>query len=175
MRLIFFFLLPLTILAMLGCAALEDFDVPPSDPEAPTTQVALARVTAVQADFYRFGPQQGTGPDQQLPRGTELRLVKQGSSYTQVETPVGTVGFVFNGDIQVVDHGELASQAEPRAAATGRSPGASAPAARVTGPQVNAPDSPLPDSASNEDLGISAPLPPARPSDEATRLPQFRY
>ena len=58
-------------------------------------------VTSPQANFYRYGPQQGNGPDEQLPKDTLLTLIRPSFGYCKVKL-VGTEkeGYVASEDIQ---------------------------------------------------------------------------
>ena len=42
-------------------------------------------VTADNAAFFRFGPQQGNGPDRTLPRNTLVRLIRPSWGYSKVQ------------------------------------------------------------------------------------------
>ncbi|HSH39428.1 MAG TPA: hypothetical protein VK993_11645, partial [Chthoniobacterales bacterium] len=73
-------LLAIGLAAFPGCSASRNV----------LTQVTSAeggRMYAVgveQAAFFRFGPQQGNGPDEQLPRDTLVRLIRNSFGYSKV-------------------------------------------------------------------------------------------
>lgn len=80
----------------------------------------LYAVTAESTAFYRYGPQQGSGPDMSLPRDTLVNLIRPSLGYSKVKLLAdGQEGFVASEDIQA---------APPHLAATMNAP-APAPAA----------------------------------------------
>ena len=63
-----------------------------------------------QAAFYRYGPQQGNGPDQQLPRDTLVRLVRNSFGYSKVViAETGQQGFVASEDLTVASAALIAA------------------------------------------------------------------
>jgi hypothetical protein len=58
-------------------------------------------VSADQTSFYRFGPQQGNGPDESLPKDTLMTLIRPSFGYCKVQV-VGTSkeGYVASEDIK---------------------------------------------------------------------------
>ena len=58
-------------------------------------------VTTAKASFYRYGPQQGNGPDETLPRDTLMTLIRPSFGYCKVQL-VGTSkqGYVASEDIK---------------------------------------------------------------------------
>jgi hypothetical protein len=72
-------------------------------------------VTTEKAPFYKFGPQQGNGPDMQLPRNTLMTLIRPSFGYCKVHLTNGEEGYVANEDIKVAP-AELvaAANAPPR-------------------------------------------------------------
>jgi len=77
-------------------------------------------VSAEKAPFYKFGPQQGNGPDMQLPHNTLMTLIRPSFGYCKVHLNSGEEGYVASEDIKV-------ASAELVAAANAPPPG-SAPA-----------------------------------------------
>jgi hypothetical protein len=60
---------------------------------------AMFAVTAEKTPFYRYGPQQGQGPDRQLTRDTVVTLIRHSFAYSKVRLPDGQQGFVANDDL----------------------------------------------------------------------------
>jgi hypothetical protein len=58
-------------------------------------------VTATSAPFYKYGPQQGNGPDMQLPRDTLVTLIRPSFGYSKVHLANGQEGYVASEDIKV--------------------------------------------------------------------------
>jgi len=57
-------------------------------------------VSAGKALFYRYGPQQGNGPDGKLPQGTLMTLIRPAFGYSKVQLLTGLQGYVATQDIQ---------------------------------------------------------------------------
>jgi hypothetical protein len=57
-------------------------------------------VTASQTPFYRYGPQQGNGPDLQLPHDSIMKVIRPSFGYVKVELQDGENGYVANEDIR---------------------------------------------------------------------------
>ena len=57
-------------------------------------------VTANQTPFYRYGPQQGNGPDMQLPRDSIMKVIRPSFGYVKVQLQDGESGYVANEDIR---------------------------------------------------------------------------
>src|SRR5207248_9203599 len=56
-------------------------------------------VSAKQAAFYRYGPQQGNGPDQKLAHDTLVTLIQPTFGYCKVQLMSGEQGYVATEDI----------------------------------------------------------------------------
>src|SRR5438477_4694573 len=56
-------------------------------------------VSAARAAFYRYGPQQGNGPDQKLPHDTLVTLIQPTFGYCKVQLMSGEQGYVASEDI----------------------------------------------------------------------------
>ncbi len=57
-------------------------------------------VTADKTSFFRYGPQQGNGPDQELPRDTLMTLIRPSFGYSKVQLVKGDQqGYVASEDI----------------------------------------------------------------------------
>jgi hypothetical protein len=63
------------------------------------SRTALFAVTAEKTPFYRFGPQQGQGPDRELPRDTLVTLIRRSFGYAKVRLQDGEQGFVAADDL----------------------------------------------------------------------------
>jgi hypothetical protein len=72
-----------------------------SDPNhaAATTKGKVFAVTAESADFYHYGPQQGSGPDKKLEKGTLLTLIRPSFGYCKVKLSGGEQGFVATEEV----------------------------------------------------------------------------
>jgi hypothetical protein len=66
-------------------------------------------VTAQSTDFFRYGPQQGNGPDQKLPRDTLMTLIHPSFGYAKVKLATGEQGYVASEDIRVAPAALIAS------------------------------------------------------------------
>lgn len=60
----------------------------------------MMAVVADSTSFYRFGPQQGNGPDQTLPRDTLMTLIRPSFGYSKVHLVSGGEGYVSSEDIK---------------------------------------------------------------------------
>jgi hypothetical protein len=62
------------------------------------------------APFYKFGPQQGNGPDQELPRDTLVRLVRNSFGYSKVVlADSGQQGYVASENLTVASAALIAA------------------------------------------------------------------
>lgn len=70
----------------------------------PVTKANSGKVFAVSADktsFFRYGPQQGNGPDQELPKDTLVTLIRPSFGYSKVQLVNGSLeGYVASEDIR---------------------------------------------------------------------------
>lgn len=76
-------------------------------------------VTAESADFYHYGPQQASGPDKKLEKGTLITLIRPSFGYCKVRLQSGEQGFIANEDVAVASDALIAAAtapARPRAA-----------------------------------------------------------
>jgi hypothetical protein len=60
---------------------------------------AVFVVTAEKTAFYRYGPQQGQGPDRELEKNTPVTLIRHAFGYSKVRLADGHQGFVANDDL----------------------------------------------------------------------------
>ena len=111
-------------------------------------------VTAPETPFYRYGPQQGNGPDSQLPKDSIMKIIRPSFGFVKVKLQDGESGYVASEDIGV------------------------APKALVQ--EKLAPPPPPPSLASGEEefnLNSDDPrlVAPPEPLPEASPTPRFRY
>src|SRR5437868_10471386 len=57
-------------------------------------------VSVKQAEFYLYGPQQASGPDQRLPQDTLVMLIRPSFGYSKVKLMNGQQGYVASQDIR---------------------------------------------------------------------------
>jgi hypothetical protein len=70
-----------------------------SKSSAPAKHGAFFAVTAEKTPFYRYGPQQGGGPDRELTKDTVVTMIRHAFAYSKVRLPDGEQGFVANDDL----------------------------------------------------------------------------
>ena len=90
------------------------------------TSVSSGKVFAVTAEktsFFRYGPQQGNGPDESLPKNTLMTLIRPSFGYCKVQLmPSAKEGYVASEDIQPAPPTLLAAlnSPAPQASSSGR-------------------------------------------------------
>jgi hypothetical protein len=119
-----------------------------------TTEVWYS-VAANQTPFYRYGPQQGNGPDSQLPRDSIMKVIRPSFGYVKVQLQDGESGYVASEDIRPAPATLVAERLAP--------PPAPLPAFAGPGEQFQ---------LDSEDPRLIA---PPEPLPEPTPLPDFRY
>jgi hypothetical protein len=73
--------------------------------------------------FYRYGPQQGNGPDMKLQKDTLMTLIHPSFGYCKVKLMTGEQGYVASEDIRVAPAALVtAATAPPRPARSYRTP-----------------------------------------------------
>lgn len=83
-----------TLLLLAGCGAGTN-----PTPSAAANGKYYA-VTAETTSFFRYGPQQGNGPDMELPKDTLMTLIRPSFGYSKVKLfKAGEQGFVASEDI----------------------------------------------------------------------------
>jgi hypothetical protein len=82
------------VLSFSGCAR---FFAKRSTPAVNRSQFAVKTETT---PFYRYGPQQGNGPDRELPRDTVVTVIRQSMGYSKVRLDDGVQGFVSSEDLK---------------------------------------------------------------------------
>jgi hypothetical protein len=130
--------------------------------------------------FYRFGPQQGGGPDATLRAGTRFKLLRREMGFSYVQLDDSRTGYVANENMAVAPPRppEAKRQEESSAATGSRKRGARGAESPVySGPAVN--DTPLPDpNTPPPDLNIEPEIVPDTipvPSSTPAGTPKFRY
>jgi hypothetical protein len=111
-------------------------------------------VTTPQTPFYHYGPQQGNGPDSQLPKDSIMKVIRPSFGYVKVQLQDGENGYVASEDIR--------------------------PASKSLVEEKLAPPPPPPTIASHDeqfDLNSDDPrlIAPPEPLPEASPTPAFRY
>ncbi len=70
----------------------------------------LYAVGVEKAPFYRYGPQQASGPDEQLPKDTLVKLIRHSFGYSKViVAETGQLGFVASEDLTVASAAMIAA------------------------------------------------------------------
>lgn len=57
-------------------------------------------VASPETPFYRYGPQQGNGPDMQLPHDAIMKVIRPSFGYVKVQLQDGENGYVASEDIR---------------------------------------------------------------------------
>ncbi|MEP6685921.1 MAG: hypothetical protein ABJB22_04015 [Verrucomicrobiota bacterium] len=96
----------LLVHVLAGCASGES--------SAKTAKVGkYYAVTSEKAAFYKYGPQQGSGADLELPKDTLLTLIRSSFGYCKVTLTSGEQGFVAREDINVAPPNLVAAVTNP--------------------------------------------------------------
>jgi hypothetical protein len=104
-----FIALPLLALATLlaGCSTVQKI----SDLSGTTGDWYC--VTTSQTPFFRYGPQQGNGPDEQLPHDSIMKVIRPSFGYVKVRLQSGTDGYVASEDIRPAPAALVAEKTAP--------------------------------------------------------------
>jgi hypothetical protein len=71
-------------------------------------------VATEKTSFYRYGPQQGNGPDSELPKDTLVKLIRNSFGYSKVQVAAtGQQGFVASEDIMRASPTLIAALSKP--------------------------------------------------------------
>ncbi|MBA3832342.1 MAG: hypothetical protein H0X34_10720 [Chthoniobacterales bacterium] len=70
-------------------------------------------VAANQTAFYHYGPQQGHGPDQQLPKDALMKVIRPSFGYVKVQLQNGENGYVASEDIRTASAALVAEKLAP--------------------------------------------------------------
>ncbi len=75
-------------------------------------------VATESAAFYRYGPQQGNGPDKQLNKGTLMHLIRPSFGYCKVKLKDGEEGYIAGEDIGIASSALIAAANTPPRSST---------------------------------------------------------
>lgn len=95
----------LTALLFAGCSS--------SGRSRAATGTKFYAVTADSTPFYRYGPQQASGPDKTLPKDSLITLIRTSFGYSKVKLITGEQGFVASEHIQVASPALIAAANTP--------------------------------------------------------------
>jgi len=70
-------------------------------------------VTAGETPFYRYGPQQASGPDMKLPHDSIMKVIRPSFGYVKVQLQDGESGYVAGEDIQPAGAALVAEKLAP--------------------------------------------------------------
>ncbi len=112
-------------------------------------------VASGKTPFYHYGPQQGSGPDMQLPHDAIMKVIRPSFGYVKVQLQDGESGYVASEDIRPAGAALVAEKLAP--------PPTPSPAYASQGEQFQ---------LDSDDPRLIA---PPEPLPEATPAPPFRY
>ena len=141
------------------------------DPDALAKPEARYKVTADQAPFFRFSPQQAAGADQQLKKDTRVTLVSRVAGFSKIQLlPAGQFGYVDSSDIIHLSPKEISDEDALYAAQH-------APPAALNTPMTDANIGNGGNYNPPPEAGRAQPLPVADPAGSPTPPPAsiFRY
>lgn len=78
-------------------------------------------VSAREAKFFHYGPQQATGPDEKLAQGTLVTLIRPEFGYRKVQLSNGLQGYVASQDIHVAPPEVVQAATNPNPTVSGTS------------------------------------------------------
>jgi hypothetical protein len=78
-------------------------------------------VSAREAKFFRYGPQQATGPDEKLAQGTLVTLIRPTFGYRKVQLSNGLQGYVAGQDIHAAPPEVVQAATNPNPTVSGTS------------------------------------------------------
>jgi hypothetical protein len=78
-------------------------------------------VSARKAQFFRYGPQQANGPDEKLPQGTLVTVIRPAFGYSKVHLLNGLEGYLASQDIQAAPPELVQAATNPNPSVTGTS------------------------------------------------------
>ena len=81
-----------------------------NDPSAPAKPADRYKVTAETAAFFRYSPQQASGPDQQIKKETRVTLLSCLAGFSKVRLMGGDVGYMDSGDIGHLNAKEITDE-----------------------------------------------------------------
>ncbi len=105
-------------------------------------------VAATQTPFYRYGPQQGNGPDMQLAHDSLMKVIRPSFGYVKVQLQGGENGYVASEDIRPAADALVAEKLAPPPTPAPTYAGQSEQFGfDSTDPRLIAPPEPLPESS----------------------------
>ena len=113
-------------------------------------------VAANQTPFYRYGPQQGNGPDMQLPHDSIMKVIRPSFGYVKVKLQDGESGYVASEDIRPAPATLVAEKLAPP-------PEPASPIIASQGEQFG---------LNSDDPRL---IPPPEPLPDMSPVPEFRY
>ena len=113
-------------------------------------------VSTREAKFYRYGPQQASGPDERLAQGTLVTRIRPAFGYSKVQLSDGLQGYVASQDIHAAPPEVVQAATNPNPPVTGTSESNRQPRFRhnIVNPRFLPPPPALP-----EDLPEPTPIP----------------
>ena len=102
-------MLPLLVLTALlfGCGTVQKIG------SIAGTNGGWYAVTADHTPFYKYGPQQGSGPDQQLAKDSIMKVIRPSFGYVKVKLQDGEDGYVASEDIRPAPVALVAEKLSP--------------------------------------------------------------
>ncbi len=163
------------LLTVGGCTWFRDPVAASGSPPAAGSSAAISNPAGqtyfvVRADFtpiYRSGPQQPTGPDQSLLKGTVVSMLKRSFGYSRVQLENGLNGYVATDDLELAKPDQIAPPAPP--------PQAGNDTAIVEKYSVEKAASSAATSAGNAEALPDLPEPRLEPEPTPVVKPDFRY
>lgn len=122
-------------------------------------------VAAEQTPFYKYGPQQGSGPDMQLPHDSIMQVIRPSFGYVKVKLQDGASGYVASEDIRPAAPTLVAEKLAPPPEVVAPTVASHSEQGEQFGldsddPRLIAPPEPLPEMSPAPDFRIEpAPLP----------------
>ena len=130
-------LLVAVIMLCCGCAESN-----PARPVAANGEKFFA--VANPTPFYRYGPQQGSGPDKTLPKDTLVTLIRSSFGFAKVKITNGEQGYVARDDIGPAPPALIAAAITPSGSSGVHSRAVSAEPQFIPPPEVNPEFEPTP-------------------------------
>ena len=133
----------LVLLALCGTSC----STPESAAPAASNSGQYYIVSAREAEFYRYGPQQANGPDEKLAQGTLVTLIRLAFGYSKVQLSNGLQGYVASQDIHAAPPEVVQATINPNPPVTGTSESSRQPRFRhnIVDPRFLPPPPPLPE------------------------------
>ena len=107
----------LVLLALCGTSC----STPESAAPAASNSGQYYVVSARKAEFYRYGPQQASGPDEKLAQGTLVRVIRPAFGYSKIQLSNGLQGYVATQDIHTAPPEVVQAKTNPNPSVAGTS------------------------------------------------------